>query len=297
VRPFTIVVVDDDERNRLVIRYLFEPPAYRVVEAPDGVTGLELIRAEQPDCVLLDLAVPGLEGLEVLEHLRNDSRVREIPVVVLTASSERSGAIERALRAGAVDYLTKPISPGRLAARVRGAIQRRRLVLEMQQLRGMFTSMLVHDRRSLTIIIGYLQLLEDSAESLQPKHRRYLGSIRESCTRMIALVGDIPRPLQPRGGQAEPRARARRPRGDRRRDPRAAAAGGRTALGRGRARSGGADAHGDGGSAPARAGSDEPGRQRDDVHPARRPDRRHRRAGRRRGAGGGQRFRARRPGR
>lgn len=185
------MVVDDNEQNRLVIRYLFKPPDYRVVEAPDGVTGLELIRAEQPDCVLLDLAMPGLDGFEVLERLRNDPRVREIPVVVLTASAESSGAMERALRAGAVDYLTKPISPGRVAARVRGAIERRRLVLEMQQLRGTFTSMLVQDRRSLTIITGYLRLLEGSVESLTPKHRRHLGSIREACTRMIALIGDI----------------------------------------------------------------------------------------------------------
>ena len=192
MRPLTIVVVDDNEQNRLVIRYLFEPPDYRVVEAPDGVTGLEVIRAELPDCVLLDLNMPRLDGFEVLEHLRNDPRVREIPVLVLTASAESSGAMERALRAGAVDYLTKPISPGRVAARVRGAIERRRLVLEMQQLRSTFTSMLVHDLRSpLTIITGYLQLLEGSAESLPPKHRRYLGSIREACVRMIALIGDI----------------------------------------------------------------------------------------------------------
>jgi signal transduction histidine kinase len=192
VRPLTIVVVDDNEQNRLVIRYLFEPPDYRVLEAPDGVTGLELIRAEQPDCVLLDLAMPGLDGFEVLERLGKDPRVREIPVLVLTASAESSGAMERALRAGAVDYLTKPISPGRVAARVRGAIERRRLVVEMQRLRGTFTSMLVHDLRSpLTIITGYLQLLEGAGDSLPPKHRRYLGSIREACTGMIALIGDI----------------------------------------------------------------------------------------------------------
>jgi two-component system, sensor histidine kinase len=192
MKPLTIVVIDDNEQNRLVIRYLFEPPDYRVVEAPDGVTGLEVVRAEQPDCVLLDLAMPGLTGFEVLEHLRNDPRVREIPVLVLTASEESSGSMERALKAGAVDYLTKPISPGRVAARVRGAIERRRLLLEMQQLRGTFTSMLVHDLRSpLTIITGYLQLLEGSVEALPPKHRRYLTSIREACTRMIRLIGDI----------------------------------------------------------------------------------------------------------
>lgn len=192
MKPFTIVVVDDNEPNRAVIRFLFEPPDYRVLEAADGLTGLELIRAEQPDCVLLDLAMPGLNGFQVLDRLRAEPRTREIPVLVLTASEESTGAMERALKAGAVDYLTKPISPGRVAARVRGAIERRRLVQEMQELRGTFTSMLVHDLRSpLTIITGYLQLLEGAAEALPPKHRRYLGSIRDACTRMIRLIGDI----------------------------------------------------------------------------------------------------------
>ena len=69
MKPFTIVVVDDNEPNRAVIRFLFEPPDYRVLEAADGLTGLELIRAEQPDCVLLDLAMPGLNGFQVLDRL------------------------------------------------------------------------------------------------------------------------------------------------------------------------------------------------------------------------------------
>ena len=190
--PFTIVVIDDNEPNRAVIRFLFEPPDYRVLEAADGLTGLELIRVEQPDCVMLDLAMPGLDGYQVLDRLRTEPRTREIPVLVLTASDENTGAMERALKAGAVDYLTKPISPGRVAARVRAAIERRRLIQEVQELRGTFTSMLVHDLRSpLTIITGYLQLLEGAAEALPPKHRRYLGSIRDACTRMIRLISDI----------------------------------------------------------------------------------------------------------
>jgi two-component system sensor histidine kinase/response regulator len=192
VKPLTIAVIDDNELNRAVLRYVFEPPDYRVVEAADGLSGLELVRSERPDCVLLDLAMPGLDGFGVLERLRGEPRVREIPVLVLTGQPENSGSMERALSAGAVDYLTKPISPGRVAARVRGAIERRRLLQEMHEMRSAFTSMLVHDLRSpLTIISGYLQLLEGSADTLAPKHLRYLGSIREACTGMIRLIGDI----------------------------------------------------------------------------------------------------------
>jgi signal transduction histidine kinase len=188
----TILVVDDDAGNRTLLRRMFDGPEYRVLEAADGETGLDLVRSVQPDCVLLDLAMPGLDGFEVLERLRVDPRVREIPVLVLTASAESSGAMERALRAGAVDYLTKPISMERVTARVRGAIDRRRLLREMNDMHSTFTSMLVHDLRSpLTIITGYLQLLEFASSALPPSHRRYLASIRDACTRMIALISDI----------------------------------------------------------------------------------------------------------
>jgi signal transduction histidine kinase len=191
-KPLTIAIIDDNELNRAVLRYVFEPPDYRVVEAADGLSGVDLVRAEQPDCVILDLAMPGADGFEVLARLHADPRLRDIPAVVLTGRPESTGAMERALSAGAVDYLTKPISPGRVAARVRGAIERRRRLQEMHEMRGAFTSMLVHDLRSpLTIISGYLQLLESGSESLTSRQQRYLASIREACTGMIRLIGDI----------------------------------------------------------------------------------------------------------
>ena len=110
-RGTTILVVDDKEENRALVQYLFDGPEYRVLEAADGVTGLARAQKERPDCILLDLNMPGLTGFEVLERLEADPRTREIPVLILTASDERLETMERALRGGAVDYITKPISP------------------------------------------------------------------------------------------------------------------------------------------------------------------------------------------
>jgi signal transduction histidine kinase len=192
VKPLTIAIVDDSSESRALIRDLFEPPDYRVLEAVDGAAGLDLIRREQPDCVLLDLALPGLDSFEVLERLRGDSRTREVAVVVLTAGDDSTGTMERALRAGAVDYITTPASPERVAARVRAALERRRLLQELHEMRRRFTSMLGHDLKSpLTVIAGYLQLLELSSAALLPQHRRYLTSIRGACTRMVGLIADI----------------------------------------------------------------------------------------------------------
>jgi signal transduction histidine kinase len=188
----TILVIDDREENRMVIRYLFDEADIRVLEAAEGTRALELAASEAPDCILLDLSMPGLSGFEVLERLQEDPRTREIPVIILTATDESLETMERTLGRGAVDYITKPISPGRVAVRVRAAIERRRLQKELDQLRASFTSMLVHDLRApLTVVKAYVELFQASSDALSDKHQRYLRAMAESCQRMIRLIGDI----------------------------------------------------------------------------------------------------------
>ncbi|HEU4368192.1 MAG TPA: hybrid sensor histidine kinase/response regulator [Methylomirabilota bacterium] len=190
--PLTIAVVGGSSEHRGVVRDLFEPPRYQVLEAADGATGFDLIRREQPDCVLLDLGLPGRDGFALLERLRAESATRGIAVVVLAAGDEGPEPVERALRAGAVDYITRPASPEQLAVRVQATLERRRLMRELHDLRGWFTSMLGHDLRSpLTVIMGYVQLLEFASDALAPSHRRYLASIRAACTRMLGQLRDI----------------------------------------------------------------------------------------------------------
>jgi signal transduction histidine kinase len=192
-RPTTILVVDDREQNRLLIQQLFDSPEYRVREAADGAAGIAQAQAERPDCILLDLEMPGLGGFEVLERLEQDPRTREIPVIIITAAADSIADMERALRGGAVDYITKPISPARVAIRVRGAIERRRLLQEIQDLRASFTSMLVHDLRGpLTVILGYIELLEQSsAIPTNDRLPRYIRSIRGACDKMLTLIAQI----------------------------------------------------------------------------------------------------------
>jgi signal transduction histidine kinase len=189
----TILVIDDREENRMLIRYLFNEVDYRVVEAADGFAGLSVAHAERPDCILLDLDLPGLDGFGVLERLEGDPRTREIPVIILTATDESLENMQRALDGGAVDYITKPISPQRVAIRVRGAIERRRLLREVQDLRASFTSMLVHDLRApLTVIQAYTDLLgQTTSGPAAEKQQRYLSRMRESCVQMLRLTGEI----------------------------------------------------------------------------------------------------------
>ena len=118
-----VLVIDDEAPIRLLCRVNLEAEGMEVVEASDGPTGLEKARVEQPDVVLLDVMMPGIDGWRVAEELLEDKRTRGIPIVFLTARAEfRDRA--RGLDIGGVDYVTKPFNPLELAPLVRDLLER-----------------------------------------------------------------------------------------------------------------------------------------------------------------------------
>jgi DNA-binding response OmpR family regulator len=118
-----VLVIDDEAPIRLLCRVNLEAEGMDVLEAADGTTGLDLAREEQPDVVLLDVMMPGLDGWRVAEELLEDDRTRGIPIIFLTARAEfRDRA--RGLDIGGVDYVTKPFNPLDLAQLVTGLLDR-----------------------------------------------------------------------------------------------------------------------------------------------------------------------------
>jgi len=118
-----VLVIDDEAPIRLLCRVNLEAEGMHVLEAADGEQGLDLARDEQPDVVLLDVMMPGLDGWLVAERLLEDERTRRIPIVFLTARAEfRDRA--RGLDLGGIDYVTKPFNPLELAPLVRGLLER-----------------------------------------------------------------------------------------------------------------------------------------------------------------------------
>jgi DNA-binding response OmpR family regulator len=118
-----VLVIDDEAPIRLLCRVNLEAEGIEVLEAADGTTGLDLARGEQPDVVLLDVMMPGLDGWRVAEELLEDERTRGIPIILLTARAEfRDRA--RGLDIGGIDYVTKPFNPLDLAPLVRGLLDR-----------------------------------------------------------------------------------------------------------------------------------------------------------------------------
>jgi DNA-binding response OmpR family regulator len=118
-----VLVIDDEAPIRLLCRVNLEAERMSVLEASDGPSGLEAARAEQPDVILLDVMMPGLDGWGVAEALLEDERTAGIPIIFLTARAEfRDRA--RGLDIGGVDYITKPFNPVELAPLVRSLLER-----------------------------------------------------------------------------------------------------------------------------------------------------------------------------
>jgi len=118
-----IVIIEDEPDIVEVIAYNLSREGYQVVSAQDGEEGLRKVRKEMPDLVLLDLMLPGMDGLELCKEMKEDQRMRSIPVIMVTAKGDESDVV-LGLGVGADDYIAKPFSPKELIARVRAVLRR-----------------------------------------------------------------------------------------------------------------------------------------------------------------------------
>lgn len=118
-----VAIIEDEPDILETLRYNLEREGFRVSEAATGPEGLNLVRGLIPDIVLLDLLLPGIDGLEVCRRLRSNGTTRDIPIIMITAKGEERDIIE-GLSAGADDYVAKPFSPREVVARVRAVLRR-----------------------------------------------------------------------------------------------------------------------------------------------------------------------------
>ena len=118
-----VLVVDDEAPIRLLCRVNLEAENMEVLEAADGVTGVETARSERPDVILLDVMMPGMDGWQVAENLMEDESTSHIPLIFLTARAELRDRA-KGLELGGIDYITKPFNPVELASDVRRLLDR-----------------------------------------------------------------------------------------------------------------------------------------------------------------------------
>ena len=119
----TLLIVEDEADIRELISFNLEMSGYKVMKAADGEEGLNIARTHEPDLIILDIMLPGMDGLKVCRQLKADTATRRIPVLMLTARAEEDDQVA-GFDSGADDYITKPFSPRVLVARVKAALRR-----------------------------------------------------------------------------------------------------------------------------------------------------------------------------
>ena len=119
-----ILIVEDEEDILELVRYNLSREGYQVFCTTSGEEALKTTKSESLDLIILDLLLPGIDGLEVAKILKNDSKTRDIPIIMLTAKGEEADIVT-GLELGADDYITKPFSPRILIARIRAVLRRK----------------------------------------------------------------------------------------------------------------------------------------------------------------------------
>lgn len=119
-----ILVVDDEEDILELVRYNLTREGYNVFCASSGEDGLNTAKSKLPDLIILDLMLPGIDGLDVARNLKSDNNTKEIPIIMLTAKGEEADIVT-GLEMGADDYISKPFSPRVLTARVKAVLRRK----------------------------------------------------------------------------------------------------------------------------------------------------------------------------
>jgi two-component system, sensor histidine kinase and response regulator len=174
--PGTVLIVDDDQIMRHILRHLLESNGHLVEEAADGLNIMELVSHTRPDLILLDAMIPGMDGFEICRLLQTLPTNERVPVLIITALEEEE-YVDRAFEAGAVDYVNKPINFAVLKQRVRRLIDMRRL----EQMRDELTQMIVHDMKNpIATIRGFSEILladlSDNADASDLLNRIYFNS-------------------------------------------------------------------------------------------------------------------------
>lgn len=203
----SLLVVDDEEGNRDVLSRLLVKQGYTVANAENGRRALDMLGAGAYDLVLLDIMMPELDGYEVLERLKADEQLRNIPVIMVSALGEME-SVARCIEVGADDYLPKPFNSTLLKARIGACLEKKRgrdrevqlfqhlqqnyeRLQELEGLRDDLTNMIIHDLRTpLTSVLAAIQTLDVVGE-VNVAQREIMDIATTGADSLLAMINSL----------------------------------------------------------------------------------------------------------
>jgi signal transduction histidine kinase len=214
--PPRILIVDDVRRNVELLKVMLTPEGYLLLTATSGEEALGLLADQQPDLILLDVMMPGMDGYEVAGKIKENPATRNIPVIMLTALDDRNSRM-LGLNAGAEDFLTKPVDRAELCVRVRNLLrlkaygdklraahaalavalaeagEARRMAEHANNAKTQFLRAMSHELRTpLNAISGYTEILEMGIRGVvNPAQVKDLGRIKRASAYLLRLINDV----------------------------------------------------------------------------------------------------------
>lgn len=203
-----ILVVDDHLPNIDVLRSFLEREGYRVTPAASGPEALALVQQDQPDLILLDVLMPGMDGFAVCRALKSAEQTRTIPVIMVTALQDPEHVV-RGLEAGADDFVSKPFIAAELLARVRAHLRTKALrdelecqleivrrqneeLRRLETLKEALTEMVIHDMNNpVTSILGNLEMVRQLPPALSSPQREALQAAVNSTKRLMRMIRNL----------------------------------------------------------------------------------------------------------
>ena len=190
-----VLVIDDEEGLRQVVRAALGASGFEVIEAADGKKGLELARSQQPNLILCDVHMDGMTGYEVLESLHKESTTTSIPVILMTGVMKDYSSVRHAMEIGADDYLMKPFSVDDLITAVNVRLEKNQMLVRkaesrLTELRYNIALSLPHELRTpLVSILGFADLLKSYSDTMERGEIQAMAiDIHLAATRLHGLI-------------------------------------------------------------------------------------------------------------
>ena len=203
----TVLVVDDNPENRALARDTLEEEGYRVLLAKNGAEGIAIAAAEHPDCILMDVRMPEMDGIEACQHVRAQAGGGDTAIIFVTAQRDVE-TFDRALAAGGDDFMTKPFRPAELVVRIQTALRLRRIAVERTELyaqlkqqrdalqrlelqKEQLIAFLVHDLKNPVNAIDLQAQHCERSTSDPEKMRRAASKIREETRALLRMITNL----------------------------------------------------------------------------------------------------------